>query len=60
VLSNLLDSSWLVLTHFWLLYVIVTAETVRFSLSAERVASVGAVQAVRRGRLRRLASGAPR
>ena len=32
VLSNLLDSSWLVLTHFWLLYVIVTAETVRFSL----------------------------
>jgi exopolysaccharide production protein ExoQ len=60
VLSNLLDSSWLVLTHFWLLYVIVTAETVRFSLTAERVASVGAVQAVRRGRLRRLASGAPR
>ena len=32
VLSNLLDSSWLVLTHFWLLYLIVVAETVRFSL----------------------------
>jgi O-antigen ligase len=61
VLSNLLDSSWLVLTHFWLLYVIVTAETVRFSLmSNERVAApVGAVQAVRRGRFPRLAGGAP-
>jgi exopolysaccharide production protein ExoQ len=62
VLSNLLDSSWLVLTHFWLLYVIVTAETVRFSLmSTERVAApVGSVQAVQRGRLPRLAGGAPR
>lgn len=62
VLSNLLDSSWLVLTHFWLLYVIVTAETVRFSLSnaGRFAASVGAVQAVRRERLPRLAGGAPR
>jgi exopolysaccharide production protein ExoQ len=59
VLSNLLDSSWLVLTHFWILYVIVTAETVRASLlSAERVATP--VGAVRRGRLPRLASDAPR
>jgi exopolysaccharide production protein ExoQ len=65
VLSNLLDSSWLTLTHFWLVYVVVTAESVRFSLlSAERApASVGAVHAVqvgRRRRLPRLASGAPR
>ena len=47
VLSNLLNSSWLTLTHFWLLYVMVTAESIRFSLlSAERApASVGAVPA---------------
>ena len=31
VLSNLLDSSWLTLTHFWLLYLIVVAELVRYS-----------------------------
>jgi len=65
VLSNLLDSSWLVLTHFWLLYLVVVAETVRSSgLSAARVpAPVGAVQAVRvgrRGRLPGLAGGAQR
>jgi O-antigen ligase len=65
VLSNLLDSSWLVLTHFWLLYLVVVAETVRTSwLSAARVpAPVGAVQAVRvgrRGRLPGLAGGAQR
>jgi hypothetical protein len=61
VLSNLLDSSWLTLTHFWLLYVMVTAESIRFSLlSAERApASVGAVRPVRGGRLPQLASGAP-
>jgi O-antigen ligase len=61
VLSNLLDSSWLTLTHFWLLYVVVTAETIRFSLqSAERApASVAAVRPVRGERLPRLASGAP-
>jgi hypothetical protein len=62
VLSNLLDSSWLTLTAFWLLYVAVTAESVRSSLlNSERAsASVDAVPAVRRGRLQRLASGAPR
>jgi exopolysaccharide production protein ExoQ len=65
VLSNLLDSSWLILTHFWLLYLVVVAETVRSSwLSAARApAPVGAVQAIRvgqRGRLPRLAGGAPR
>lgn len=64
LLSNLLDSSWLTLTHFWLLYIIVTAESIRFSLlSAERApASVGTVRPLRvgrRGRLSRLASGAP-
>ena len=31
VLINLLDSNWLVLTHFWLLYLIVVAESVRYS-----------------------------
>jgi len=64
VLSNLLDSSWLVLTHFWLLYLVVVAETVRSSwLSARVPAPVGAVQAVRmgrRGRLPGLAGGAQR
>jgi exopolysaccharide production protein ExoQ len=65
VLSNLLDSSWLALTHFWLLYLIVVAESVRASwLSGARApAPVGAVQAARvwrRGRLPRLAGGAPR
>jgi hypothetical protein len=33
-MSNLLDSSWLVLIHFWLLYLIVVAESVRYSLSS--------------------------
>ena len=65
VLSNLLDSSWLTLTHFWLLYLIVVAESLRASwLSPARApAPVGAVQAARvwrRGRLPRLAGGAPR
>jgi exopolysaccharide production protein ExoQ len=65
VLSNLLDSSWLILTNFWLLYLIVVAESVRFSwLSAARApAPVGAVEPARvgrRGRLPRLAGGAPR
>jgi exopolysaccharide production protein ExoQ len=31
VLINLLDSNWIELTHFWLLYLIVVAETVRYS-----------------------------
>jgi O-antigen ligase len=65
VLSNLLDSSWLVLTHFWLLYLVVVAETVRSSwLSGARAPTpVGAVHAVRvgrRGRLPELAGGAQR
>ena len=32
VLINLLDSNWLVLTNFWVLYLIVFAESVRYSL----------------------------
>ena len=32
VLINLLDSYWVVLEHFWLLYLIVVAESVRYSL----------------------------
>jgi exopolysaccharide production protein ExoQ len=31
VLINLLDSHWIVLTHFWFLYLIVVAESVRYS-----------------------------
>jgi len=65
VLINLLDSNWLVLEHFWLLYLIVVAESVRYSLPsrAPSPAPVGAVQAVRVGpsrRLARFARGAPR
>jgi hypothetical protein len=58
---NLLDSNWLVLDHFWLLYLIVVAESVRFSLAnkAPSSALVGAVQAVQVGPRRRLARGVP-
>lgn len=63
VLSNLLDSSWLVLTHFWLVYLIVMAETVRASLLGKAGArgNVGAAPTVRVGPPKaRLAGGAPR
>jgi O-antigen ligase len=55
VLTNLLDSSWLTLTPFWLLYLIVVAESVRYSLPrrAHSPTPVGAVQAVRVGPSRR-------
>lgn len=64
VLSNLLDSSWLTLTQFWMLYLIVVAESVRCTLQGtERapssIASVRAVGTHRRGRFARLAGGAP-
>jgi exopolysaccharide production protein ExoQ len=57
VLINLLDSNWLTLSHFWLLFLIVVAESVRYSWSsmAPTPGPVGAVQAVRFGRSRRLA-----
>jgi exopolysaccharide production protein ExoQ len=48
LLINLTDSNWLELTHFWLLYLIVVAESVRYSLP-----TVGAVQAARVGPSRR-------
>jgi len=56
-LINLLDSHWLILTHFWLLYLIVVAESVRYLLSsgATSPAPAAAVQAVRVGLGRRLA-----
>jgi len=65
VMSNLLDSSWLILTHFWLLYLIVVAESVRYSWpsGAPSPAPAAAVQAVRVGpnrRLARFARSAPR
>jgi exopolysaccharide production protein ExoQ len=64
VLINLLDSTWLTLSHFWILYLIVVAETIRYALpSSEGVpAPAGTVQAVRLGprrRVARLAGGAP-
>jgi exopolysaccharide production protein ExoQ len=57
VLSNLLDSSWVTLTHFWLLYLVVVAESVRYSWpsGAPSPAPAAAVQAVRVGPSRRLA-----
>lgn len=64
VLINLLDSNWLVLTHFWLLYLIVVAESVRFSLvSSERAPlPAGFVRSTRLGPHRPIAGltgGAP-
>src|SRR6185312_7538363 len=66
VLSNLLDSSWLTLTHFGVLYLIVVAESVRYTWPGrgrEPVpSSIEAVQAARvrpRPRLARLIGGAP-
>lgn len=60
VLSNLLDSSWLVLTHFWPLYLIVVAESVRYSWpSGLRSPGPQAVGARPRSRLARFAGGAP-
>jgi exopolysaccharide production protein ExoQ len=60
-LDNLLDSSWLTLTHFWLLYLVVVAESIRYSRPkmASSPAPVGAVQAVRVGLSRRFARSAP-
>ena len=57
VLSNLLDSSWLTLSHFWLLYLIVVAESVRYSWPgrAPSPALATAEQAVRVGSSRRRA-----
>jgi exopolysaccharide production protein ExoQ len=65
VLSNLLDSSWLVLTHFWPLFLIVVAESVRYSWPSRvpSPAPVGAFQAARVGprqRLTRFAGRDPR
>jgi hypothetical protein len=57
VLINLLDTHWIVLTFFWLLYLIVVAESVRYSYpsGARAPAPVAAVQAARVGPSRRLA-----
>jgi O-antigen ligase len=47
VLSNLLDSSWLTLSHFWVLYLIVVAESIRYTLPGRGTfpASIKGVQA---------------
>jgi exopolysaccharide production protein ExoQ len=61
VMANLLDSGWLQLTHFWLLFLIVVAESVRYSWPnvASSPAPVEAVQAVRVEPGRRFARSAP-
>jgi hypothetical protein len=46
VLINLLDSNWLEVTHFWLVYLIVVAESVLCSLPS-RVPSSAPARAVR-------------
>jgi exopolysaccharide production protein ExoQ len=53
MLINLLDSNWLVLEHFWLLYLIVVAESVRYSWPSRVTAA--AVRAIPVGPSRRLA-----
>jgi O-antigen ligase len=65
VLVNLVDTYWLVLDHFWLLYLIVVAESVRYSWPnrTPSPAPVGSVQTVRvglSGRLARFARSAPK
>jgi hypothetical protein len=57
VLINLTDSSWLTLTHFWLLYLIVVAESIRYSWPSDAPAPApgAAAQAVRVRPSRRLA-----
>jgi hypothetical protein len=57
LLINILDSSWIVLTHLWLLYLIVVAESVRYSWPsrAHSPAPAAVVQPVRSGPSRRLA-----
>jgi O-antigen ligase len=48
MMINLLDSNWLVLTHFWFLYLIVVAESIHLSWpsKAPSPATAAAVQAV--------------
>jgi exopolysaccharide production protein ExoQ len=64
LLNNLLDSNFVVLEHFWLLHLIVVAESVRYSLPsrASSPAPVRTVQGVPLGRARlaRFARSAPR
>jgi exopolysaccharide production protein ExoQ len=57
LLINLLDSNWLVLDHFWLLYLIVVAESVRYSWPGQVAYPAPAitVQTVRVGPSRRFA-----
>jgi exopolysaccharide production protein ExoQ len=60
VMINLLDSNWVILTHFWLLYLLVIAESIRYSwpteaLSPERAAAVQAVRVPPNRRFARIA-----
>ena len=62
VMINFLDSHWIVLTHFWFLYLIVVAESVRYSYPSETPsrAPVAGVQAARVRPSKHLAQAAPR
>jgi exopolysaccharide production protein ExoQ len=61
VLINFVDSHWIVLTHFWLLYLLVVAESVRYSYASEAPspAPVAGSQATRVAPSRRLARSSP-
>lgn len=65
VLINLLDSAWLTLSHFWILYLIVVAESIRYSWPSNEPepARADANQAARLGSrtgIARLAGSVPR
>lgn len=36
VMINLLDSNWIILSHFWLLYLLVVSDSVRYAISSPR------------------------
>ena len=63
VLINLTDSNWVMLEHFWLLYLIVVAESVRYSWPSRAAspapAETSPAVAFDRARLARLARHAP-
>ena len=62
LLINVVDTHWIVLSHFWLLYLIMVAESIRCSLpsGAPSPARAAAVQAVQVGPSSRLARGVGR
>ena len=57
-LINLVDSYWLSLTSFWLVYLLVVAESVRYSLPSEAPSPVPIAASADRGRLARFGRSA--